>query len=201
MVDEKLRQLFHIYHTNAVEGFNKYLTKFLHKDKTFCQTIENGTRSYLAAGLQSIGFRQFYARVFELTGLESTEDDMTSLFFRSEDKDKLFRMEYRQKLNVKKDRQTKQYAMIKKGVEDLRKENAKSLSYNTGMMGPGGQQEEGGAGGAKKRKKRAPQPCGHCGSLEHSKENQAGLVRTTQNSKSEVSFTCVVTCELVLLSK
>jgi hypothetical protein len=58
MVDDKLCQLYHQYNTNAVEGFNKYLTKFLHKDKTFCQSIENSARSYLAVTLQSIGFRQ-----------------------------------------------------------------------------------------------------------------------------------------------
>jgi hypothetical protein len=30
---------------------------------------------------------------------------------------------------------TKQYAMIRKGVSDLRKENEKLLNYRTGMMG------------------------------------------------------------------
>ena len=121
MEDDKLRQLYHEYNTNAVEGFNKYLTKFLHKDRTYCQTIENAARSYLAAGLQSVGFRQFYERVFELTGIEIAEDDMTSLFFRSEDKDKLFRREYRRQPTNMMRRMTKQYANIKKGVEDLKK--------------------------------------------------------------------------------
>jgi rhodanese-related sulfurtransferase len=81
MVNNKLCQLFHEYNTNAVEGFNKYLTTFLHKDKTFCQSIENAARSYLAAAaLQSIGFRQCYERAFELTGIKMKRNDMTSLF-------------------------------------------------------------------------------------------------------------------------
>ena len=32
-------------------------------------------------------------------------------------------------------------------------------------------------------------------------ENRAGRVRTTQNSKGKLSFACLVTCELVLLSE
>jgi hypothetical protein len=53
--DDKLRQLFHKYNTQKVEGFNKLLTKFLPKDKTYCQTIENEARIHLAVGLQSVG--------------------------------------------------------------------------------------------------------------------------------------------------
>jgi hypothetical protein len=34
MEESKLRQLFHSYDTNTVEGFNKFLTKFLLKDRT-----------------------------------------------------------------------------------------------------------------------------------------------------------------------
>jgi hypothetical protein len=136
MVDDKLRQLFHQYNTNAVEGFNKYLTKFLHKDKTFCQSIENAARSYLAATLQSIGFRQCYERVFELTGIKMKRNYMTSLFLRAEDNSKLFRKDYCRKQTVKISQMTKQYAMIRKGVSDLTKENEKSLNYRTGMMGP-----------------------------------------------------------------
>jgi hypothetical protein len=178
MVDEKLRQLFHEYNTNAVEGFNKYLTKFLHKDKTFCQTIENGARSYLAAGLQSIGFRQFYERVFELTGIDCTDDDMTSLFFRSEDKDKLFRQKYRRMPINKRERMIKQYALIRTGMSNLVKENRNAMTYSTGMMGPGGEEEEGeqvrqAVGGPKKRKRRLrkeqTKPCKHCNSLEHAR--------------------------------
>ena len=88
MADDKLRQLFHEYDTNNVEGFNKFLTKFLSKDRTYCNTIENKARCMLAAGLQSIGYRQFYERVFELTGIKLSENNMTSLLLRSEDAEK-----------------------------------------------------------------------------------------------------------------
>jgi hypothetical protein len=69
MEESKLRQLFHQYDTNNVEGFNNVLTKLLPKDRTYCQTIENKVRALLAAGLQSIGHREFYGRVFHLPEL------------------------------------------------------------------------------------------------------------------------------------
>jgi hypothetical protein len=88
MKEEKLCQLYHQYDTNNVERFNKFLTKFLPKDRTYCQTIENKARSMLAVGLQSIGYRKLYSRVFALTGIEMTDDDITYLFFASEDSKK-----------------------------------------------------------------------------------------------------------------
>jgi hypothetical protein len=75
MKEEKLRQLFHGYDTNNVEGFNKFLTKFLPKDRTYCQTIENKARSMLAVCLQSIGYRKTYERRGSDGVLEENEDE------------------------------------------------------------------------------------------------------------------------------
>jgi hypothetical protein len=91
MVDMKLRQLFHQYDTNNVEGFNNFLTKFLPKDRTYCQTIENKARSMLAIGLQLVGYRKLYGRDFVLTGISLDEEDITNLFFRSQNAEKLWK--------------------------------------------------------------------------------------------------------------
>jgi hypothetical protein len=101
MEDSKLRQLWHKYDTNNVKAFNKFLTKFLPKDKTYCQTIENKARSMLAVGLQSVGCQKFYKRVFSRTGVVLEEDDMTSLFLQKEDADKLWRKMHRRKESYK----------------------------------------------------------------------------------------------------
>jgi hypothetical protein len=115
MEDSKLCQLFHEYDTNNVEGFNKFLTKFLPKDRTYCQTIENKARSMLAVGLQSVGYRKFYGRLFALTGIELREDDITSLFLRAKDSDKLWRQLHRRKESVKINRMRHLYQKLKKG--------------------------------------------------------------------------------------
>ena len=52
----------------------------------------------VAVGLQSIGYRQFYARVFERIGIEALEeDDITGLFLCKEDADKLYRNKERRR--------------------------------------------------------------------------------------------------------
>jgi hypothetical protein len=64
MEEKKLRKLLHQYDTNNVEGFSKFLTKLLPKDRTYWQTIENKVITLSAAGLQYIGYRKFYGHFF-----------------------------------------------------------------------------------------------------------------------------------------
>jgi hypothetical protein len=52
MEKDKLVQLFHEWDTDAVEPSNKLLTKFLPKDRKYCNTIRNKARSHLALVLQ-----------------------------------------------------------------------------------------------------------------------------------------------------
>ncbi len=101
MDDSKLRQLWHKHDTNDVEAFNKFLTKFLPKDKSRCKTTENKAKSMSAVELQSIGCRQFHERVFPRTGVALEEDDMTSFFLRNEHADKLWRKMHLRKESCK----------------------------------------------------------------------------------------------------
>ena len=170
MEESKLRQLWHQYDTNLVEAFNKFLTKFLRKDKTYCQTIENKARCMVAVGLQSIGYRQFYARVFERTGIEILEDDITSLFLRKEDADKIWRSERRREVGVKIARMREHYRKVRDGVAKLKADNAKEFSYESGMMGPEHQQDllQGHELRRGQKRKRANDgTCNHCGLTGH----------------------------------
>jgi hypothetical protein len=170
MVEAKLQQLFHQYHTNDVEGFNKYLTKFLPKDRTYCQTIENRARSMLAVCLQSMGHRKLYRRVFGLTGIVLDEGNITDLFFRSEDSEKLWRQLHRGKESVKTTRMRDLYKKLREGVAKLKGDNAKALGYQAGIIGPGGEddgeQQQQQHHGKKVSAKRA---CNHCGRSSHSR--------------------------------
>jgi hypothetical protein len=151
----------------------------LPKDRTYCQTIENKTRSLLAVGLQSIGYRQLYNRVFALTGINLRDDDITNLFFRSEDADKLRKKFHRRKETVKITRMREFYQKLRKGVSKLKIDNAKELGYESGMMGPGGRE---GADDEDQRQKRCIQkrPCKHCGSTSHSRKT---CLKCTANPK------------------
>jgi hypothetical protein len=178
MEESKLRQLFHTYDTNTVEGFNKFLTKFLPKDRTYCQTIENKARTMLAAGLQSVGYRQFYERVFSLTGIKMRDDDITNLFLRSEDSQKMWRTLHRREESVKITRMRTLYKKLREGVEKLKADNAKQLGYESGMMGPGG--GEGQHGRRQKKKKTTNKSrCAVTAEASHIREGQAETVPPT----------------------
>ena len=186
MEESKLKQLWHQYDTNLVEAFNKFLTKFLPKDKTYCQTIENKARSMVAVGIQSIGYRQFYARVFERTGIEVKEDDITGLFLRKEDADKLWRKHRRRKEDVKIARMRDHYRKVKEGVAKLKADNAKALSYAAGMMGPdaGDESELPQLQRQQQQKGKTPKgsvTCRHCGIRGHQRTSSFQCLKNPKN--------------------
>jgi hypothetical protein len=108
----------------------------------YCQTIENKTRSMFAIGLQSIGYHQFYKHVFALTGIPLIEDDITGLFLRSQEGQKLWRQLHRYKEYVKITRIRTLYKKLRDGVAKMKVDNTKLLGYKTWMMGSGGGEEE-----------------------------------------------------------
>jgi hypothetical protein len=186
MEDSKLRQLWHKCDANNVEAFNKFLTKFLSKDKTHCQTIENKARSMLAVGLQSVGHRQFYELVFSRTGVVLEEDDMTSLFLRKEDADKLWRKMHRRKESHKITRMRHHHKKLRDGVAKLRADNAKALGYEAGMMEPGGEdvrQQQ-----PQQRRRRSSGACKHCGStISHMRITSRQCPKNPKSKTAETS--------------
>jgi hypothetical protein len=186
MEDSKLRQLWHKYDTNNVEAFNKFLTEFLPKDKTYCQTIENKARLMLAVGLQSVGYRKFYERVFSRTGVVLEEDDMTSLFLRKEDADKLWRKMHCRKESYKITRMRHHYKKLRDGVAKLRADNAKALGYEAGMMGPGGEEAQQQAP-QQRQQRRSSGACKHCGSTSHTRITSRQCPKNTKYKAAETS--------------
>jgi hypothetical protein len=83
---------------NAVEGFDKLLTKFLPEDPTFYSTIENRVRTHLVLGLKCVGYAKFYQRVFEQTGIQ--EGILMILYIRTEDRMHAWKQLYQRKETV-----------------------------------------------------------------------------------------------------
>jgi hypothetical protein len=197
--------LFHQHDTQKVEGFNKLLTKFLQKDKTHCQTIENEAKCHLAVGIQSVGCVEFHRRIFELTGIVSVDDDVTSLFLGSEqDQDKLCREAHRRKKSVKTRRMRDQMKKTRDGVEKLKNDDAKALFRESGMMGPGAADdvrqggEEGdnnaveeGRGGSRvgvRTEKRLS--CKHCGGTSHARITNSFCPKNPKKGEVTVGTSC-----------
>jgi hypothetical protein len=72
MTEEGLSDLYHDVHSNKCESINGFVTKFLPKKKHFCRTIANPGRRYLALGIDSLGYEEYYRRLFIKLGLDMT---------------------------------------------------------------------------------------------------------------------------------
>jgi hypothetical protein len=183
MEESKLRQLWRRYDANLVEAFNKFLTKFLPKDKTCCQTMENKARSMITVGRQSIGYLQFCTRMFERTGIQSSEEDITGCFLRKEDADKLWRKLSRRRENVKIERMRKHCRKMKEGVDKLVADTRKDLACGPGMMGPAGEESDPTQKEKRlqSRREKSTKICGHCGITGHVRTSSKFCFKNLKN--------------------
>jgi hypothetical protein len=162
---DKLVQWFHGWDTNAVESFNKLLTKFLPKDRTYCDTIENKARIHVALGLQiSVGYKQFYKRLFERTGIQG-DDHFTNLYVRAEDGMHAWKKLYQRLEAVKLRRMEKVYKKLREGRQKLISNNQRDLTYSSGMMMETEAEEE--ARSRKTRRTTGERRCPHCNEDSH----------------------------------
>jgi hypothetical protein len=168
MEEDKLVQLFHAWDTNGVESFNKRLTKFLPKDRTYCFSIENKVRIHVAVGLQSVGYRKFYERVLERTGI-AVAGDLTFLYLRGEDVEKEWKKDYKQLERVKARRLRGYFEKIRKERQKMISDNNRDLTYNSNMMMER-QEEEGGSNGEQIRNSVGVKQCSHCGLSSHQRK-------------------------------
>jgi hypothetical protein len=128
----------------------------------------------------------------------SDGEDLTGLFLRSEDSDKLWRKVRRRKESVKIHRMRKQYKKIREAIIKVKKDNQKDLTYMSGMQGPGGEvagekpgrkrQAHGLAEGSSKPKKRATKTsCKQCGSTSHSRITSLDCTSNPKNTAEKLA--------------
>jgi hypothetical protein len=139
----------------------------------------------LVVGLQSVGCRKFYERVFSRAGVVLEEYDMTSLFLRKEDADKLWGKMHRRKESYKITRMRHHHKKLRDGVAKLRADNAKALGYEAGMMGPGDEDVQQQA--PQQRQRRSSGACKHCGSTSHTQITSRQCPKNPKSKAAETS--------------
>jgi hypothetical protein len=89
------------------------------------------------------------------------------------------------------------YKKLREGVEKLKVDNAKALTYQSNMMGPGGEAGVGEVG--RRRQKinhdgdRPKAKCKHCGSASHSRRTSKQCPLNPKNRQSQAMETAVGT--------
>ena len=65
-----LSHVWHMWSTNKNENINKLVTKLVPKDTYLCQTITAETRIHMAIAIDSVGYEEFFSRLFPKLGME-----------------------------------------------------------------------------------------------------------------------------------
>jgi hypothetical protein len=126
--------MLHGWSTDIVEGFNKFFTKFLPKDRTFGMSIENKVRIHLAICIDSAGYVETYRRLSDKIGvnLGKVHEEMNRIL----DVRKLYLRKYRKRLVVRTKKKLKFFEKLRTQATKMVKENRKNLQYGSGISGP-----------------------------------------------------------------
>jgi hypothetical protein len=157
-----LREIYHEFHSNKCESLNGFITKFLPKHKHYCRTIVNRARTYVAIGIDSVGYAKYYSVLWKLLGLRATI--ITNEHHRRLDKRTANKARYIQLDETKKRRRQQLNDKLREASELLMKDEKKGKTYGSNMAGPQveGMTLDGSEVQRKKRKAKANTTCKWC---------------------------------------
>ena len=73
LTEAHLSEIHHLFDTNRNKLFNKLVTKFVPKTSYMCRSICGKGRVYIAAGVDSVGYRQYYNTLYDMLGIRYTD--------------------------------------------------------------------------------------------------------------------------------
>ena len=160
--DKALRDIHHEWHTNKCESMNRFITKFINKSSHLCRSIVGKARTYLAVGLDSVGYEEYYRTLFGILGLDY-DDRICGLSHRWLDKKTIAHRIHSTKAEVRRASAQKRAIKIRDNIQKVLQDKKVGKTYATGMNCPKL---------AKKAKKpdgtmKDAMPCSHCGKLGH----------------------------------
>jgi hypothetical protein len=129
-----LRDVYHEVHSNKCESLNGFIIKFLPKHKHYCRTIVNRARTYLAIGIDSLGYDKYYDVLWKMLGLASTA--LTNEHHQRLDRRRRNNSKYIQSETIKKARKKKLNDKLREASELLMKDKKKGKTYSSNMAGP-----------------------------------------------------------------
>ncbi len=161
--DESLKDVHHRWHTNKCESMNKFITKFVNKSSHQCRTIVGKARTYVAVGIDSVGYEEYYRTLFDLLDLDNDKNTMKTHHQRL-DHEKKTKQKYAKQPHVRR-REAKIRAL--KIRDNIRKEyvdKKAGRSYGLGCNDP----LQKAIGNVKNSKTGIEKPvCPHCGKIGH----------------------------------
>jgi hypothetical protein len=161
--EEALREMYHEFHSNKCESLNGNITKYVPKNKHYCCTLSNKGRTHTAVGVDSVGYVQFYRRLFVILGVEelpTTTECHTDL-----DTGRIRKAAWDKTTERKRRRAEANTEKCLEGRQLTKRDNIKNFAYRRGMAGP--QVDDPEEEDQTKRVATAPSICAYCDKKGH----------------------------------
>ncbi len=134
--EDRLRRVFHEWSTNKTEQIHSLVTNvFLPKRSYYCRTICGRARTHLAVSIDSLGYYEYYRRLYLELGLFMST--ITEVFYKQQDKRRETDKKY---ANNPERRKLRAEHRLENINEEWRREvidKQNGNTYRSGMMAPG----------------------------------------------------------------
>jgi hypothetical protein len=155
-----LKEVAHGMDTNVNESINNTVSYFAPKNRVYCKTRSLQNRVAFAVGIISLGFQQYFIRLFKAIGVQVTLPIRHFLELKENNQNK--RLAKRKLVATKRDRKASKFQKLKEEEAKAARARAK----RDGTYKSGGNMDEGGFFAAPK-KQSGPIICPFCGLKGH----------------------------------
>ena len=131
ITEEKLRMLSHPYTTQKNESMNTSVASFAPKNKTYSKTESLDARVAIAAGIQILGYENFWAEIYDEFGLDM--DDNLRQFFRKLQNKKDKKREVSESNEGKSRRSRRRHDKLKQELQRDMQDQKKGMQYESGV--------------------------------------------------------------------
>jgi hypothetical protein len=163
--EEALRDLRHGFHSNKCESLNGFITKALPKNKHTCLSNVNKARTNIIVGIDSLGYEQYFKRLFKRTGVQYTQ--VTRQHHQRIDKRRATQYLYKKRAESKRKRRRLLYDKIAAGNAAAEESRREGYDYGPGLMAPKDEVNEELADVDGGSSKKLVVGCGKCGKSDH----------------------------------
>jgi hypothetical protein len=126
---EKLRECHHGYSSQKKESMNNLISRYVPKDRTYCQSLSLTSRICLAVGVDSVGHKEFCQRLFKLMNIKLPVNTTTIL--RKMKQKREYNGGYQAQPKRKRKRPNLKFAKMKEGIKKHMADKAMGLNYET----------------------------------------------------------------------
>ena len=131
LTPERLKEIHHMFDSQKNEALNRSNNKFAPKHKTYSMTNSLRSRTAMAVGIDSVGPKDYFLRLFNVIGIKS--NDIFERFIERIDNTKKRVYDHQRETTTKRKRSEDSKHKIAEGLKHEIAARKKHVTYQTGM--------------------------------------------------------------------